>query len=142
MTEASVQAMLDLVLPYAGMWHITSVQLTLLTLPPIGFAEGQASSESRFGVNEGDTYCDVRPAPNIKLTLPHLQELQVGGRIFLLHRYHLRRASKVFKAMFLLPAEQSCPEGATQDRPIRLQFTDGIAFANLMWFFYRYPYVW
>ncbi|KAL1720356.1 hypothetical protein EV715DRAFT_197082 [Schizophyllum commune] len=65
-----------------------------------------------------------------------------AGRIFLLHRYHLRRASKVFKAMFLLPAEQSCPEGATQDRPIRLQFTDGIAFANLMWFFYRYPYVW
>ncbi|KAI5887703.1 uncharacterized protein SCHCODRAFT_02589194 [Schizophyllum commune H4-8] len=107
MTKASIQAMLDLVAPYAGIYIL------------------RRASE-----------------PYHQIGVAHLQVLQIGGRIFFLHSYHLRRASKVFRTMFTLPAEQSCPEGATQDRPIQLQFTNNVAFANLMWFFYRYPYKW
>ncbi|KAL1675747.1 hypothetical protein EV122DRAFT_267922 [Schizophyllum commune] len=68
--------------------------------------------------------------------------LQVEGRLFRMHSYHLKRASLVFSDMFKLPTTPATSEeGATENDPVVLD-VKAEDFENLLWFFYESPYEW
>lgn len=68
--------------------------------------------------------------------------LEVEGRSFRLHSYHLKRASPIFSDMFSLPASSPISqEGATENEPIVLD-VKAQEFEHLLWFFYDSQYEW
>ncbi|KAL1753375.1 hypothetical protein FB107DRAFT_276811 [Schizophyllum commune] len=67
-----------------------------------------------------------------------LEEL-IEDKSFRLHSYHLKRASKVFADMYLLP--KPIDTDAPEERAIALD-VKAADFANLIWFFYGSPYEW
>ncbi|KAI5831209.1 hypothetical protein K523DRAFT_415206 [Schizophyllum commune Tattone D] len=63
----------------------------------------------------------------------------IEGKSYRLHSYHLKRASKVFADMYLLP-KSSCTD-SQEDTAITLD-VKATDFWNLIWFFYDSAYEW
>ncbi|KAI4519307.1 hypothetical protein K525DRAFT_172405, partial [Schizophyllum commune Loenen D] len=65
---------------------------------------------------------------------PHMQ---VEGKSYRLHSYHLKRASKIFSDMYLLPKSTRAKKHVEGATPLDVKAED---FMNLIWYFYESPY--
>ena len=65
--------------------------------------------------------------------------MQVEGKSYRLHSYHLKRASKIFSDMYLLPKSTRAKKHVEGATPLDVKAED---FMNLIWYFYESPYEW
>ncbi|KAL1720935.1 hypothetical protein EV715DRAFT_288857 [Schizophyllum commune] len=63
----------------------------------------------------------------------------VEGKSYRLHSYHLKRASKIFSDMYLLPKSTRAKKHVEGATPLDVKAED---FMNLIWYFYESPYEW
>ncbi|KAL1749129.1 hypothetical protein HDZ31DRAFT_28333 [Schizophyllum fasciatum] len=65
----------------------------------------------------------------------------VGSKVYPVHAYHLKRASRTFVDMFDLQNDNASTEGKSQEQPIFLNVEEH-QFSSFIWFLYDSPYAW